>query len=232
MWRTSEPVKTFAGALSLVLAYGLSDMLEWMETSLDDDADENDYLPEIERFANLTLEQKAWTVHLVTFGLLDRKTPTVPLTAYSEATVATIFRTVEDMVQSEISFIEDDPDCGCYYVRRAIWTVYEESGHNSPDYLVEDEPLKVECSDMEQWKEAIYDIEFSILWDTDYDFTTFEDDPPELAALKRAHFTIDDNYFVAIPDDPHPAEAKRLIQEARKLCARVIKREEKKLQKG
>ena len=216
-----------------MLAYGLSDMLEWMECSLDDDEDENDYLPdEIERFANLTLEQKAWTVHLVAFGLLDRRTPIVPLTAYTEATVATIFRTIENMVQMEIDFVENlaenETVDGLYDVRRAIWTVHEEAGRNSADFI-DDEPLKVECADIEQWKEAVHSIEFSILWDTDYAITTFEDGHPELDALKRARFTIDDNYFSAIPDDPRPAEAKRLMQEAQKLCDRVIKREEKKL---
>ena len=66
----------------------------------------------------------------------------------------------------------------------------------------------------------------------DYDIRTFEDGPPDLDAQKRKKFGIDDDYFSAIPDDPKPAEAKKLLREARKLCDRVIKREKKKQHKG
>ena len=229
MWHTSEPVETFAGALSLVLAYGLDDMLEHLYYCYE--VDEDDHHFGHRAFANLTLEQKAWTVHKVAFGLLDRKTPIVPLTAYVEATVATIFRRMEDLVTIEIDRITVDKDESdlWYAVRRAILAVHEEAGRNSPDFIGNDELLKLECVDIDKWKVAIECIEECILWDMDYDIHTIEDESPDRAAQKKRVFGIDNDYFSAIPDEPKTAAAKKLLQETQKLCDRVIKREEKKL---
>jgi len=231
MWHTSEKVKTFAGAFSFLLAYGLDEMLELLENCYEFEDDDHRFGHRA--FANLTLEQKVWTVHKVAFGLLDRKTPIVPLTAYTEATVATIFRRIEDLVTFEIDMeTDDDDESGLRYtVRRAILAVHEETGLDSPDIIDDDEPLKADCADMDEWKFAIESIECTILWDMDYDIRTFEDGPPDLNAKKRQKFGIDDDYFSAIPDDPKPAEAKKLLRETRKLCDRVIKREEKKILK-
>ena len=229
MWHTSEQVKTFAGAFSLVLAYGLDDMLEHLEYCYE--VDEDDHRFGHKAFAYLTLEQKVWTVHKVAFGLLDRKIPIVPLTAYSEATVATIFRRLEDLVTIEIDkvIVDKDESDLCYVVRRAILAVHEEAGRNSPDFIDDDEPLKTECVDIDKWKVAIECIEECILWDNDYDRCTFGDGHPDLDAKMREIFGIDDDYFSAIPDDPKPTVAKKLLRETQKLCDRVIKREEKKL---
>jgi len=233
MWHTSEPVETSTGAFSLVLAYGLNEIVKHLEECDEyaglevDDA----YTSDIERFTKMSLGQKAWIIHLVAFGLLDPNTPVVPLTAYTEASIAAIFRQVEGLVQEEIYFIDDEPDGDWYDVRRAIWTVHEEAGRNSPDFIGNDEPLKIENADIEEWEEAIHYIEFSILWDTDYDFSQDGKGSPENNAQLRDMFGIDDEYFSTIPEEPEPAVAKKLVQEVRELCNGIIKREEKKLRK-
>jgi len=232
MWHTAEKVETFAGAFSFLLAYGLDDMLEHLQDCYESEDYGHRFGHRV--FANLTLEQKTWTLHKVAFGLLDRKTPIVPLTAYSEATVATIFRQIENLVTFEIDMepVYAEESGWRFAVRQAILAVHEEVGLDSPDFIDDDEPLKAECADMDEWKFAIESIECTILWDMDYDIRTFEDGHPDIDAQKRKKFGIDDDYFSAIPDDPKPAEAKKLLREARKLCDRVIKREKKKQHKG
>jgi len=227
MWHTSENIETHTGSTSLVLAYGLRDMIEHLIECYECDDDDHHFGHRA--FARLTLEQKAWTVHKVTFGLLDHETPAVPLTAFFDATVAAIFRRLEELVAEEIEMAklkrEIAPDC--YDVRRAILAVHEKDGMNSPDFLDGDEPLAAACADMERWNDAIAFIEEDILWDDDYDMLTIEDMPPELATEIRTTLGIDDDYFTAIPADPKPAEALTLLCDARNLCAKIIERETK-----
>jgi len=238
MWHTSENIETFTGSIALVIAYGVNEMLEILEDCYDSlesgfDLNDDEHCFGHKAFARLTLEQKIWTLHKVAFGLLDQKIPVVRLTAYLEATVATIFRQVEDLVTIEIDVVRVDNDKQdiWYAVRRAILAVHEKEGWNSPDHISDDEPLKVDCEDIEEWKIAIGQIESSILWDMDYDLTPI-DKHPSLDAAWRSQFSIDDDYFTAIPKDPKPAEAGKLLRKTSKLCDRVIKREEKKLSKG
>ena len=228
MWRTSENVETYAGSLSLVLAYGLSDMIEQLNECYECGSD--DHYFGHKAFARLTLEQKAWTLRMITFGLLDREIPAVPLTAFFDAAVAAIFRRLEELVAVEIGMAETKGEAApdwCYDVRRAILAVHEKDGMNSPDFLDGNEPLKVDCVDMEQWQDAIAGIWEDILWDDDYAMLTIEDMPPKLATEARTKLGIDNDYFIAIPDDPQPTEAQRLLQEADALCTRVIEREAK-----
>lgn len=232
MWRTSEQVETFAGAFSLLLAYGLNDMLELFESCYEQNDDDEEHHIGYRAFANLTLEQKVWTVHTVAFALLNRETPVVPLTAYSEAAVATIFRQIEELVFFEIDILNTDAEFMevrsdlWYDTRRAILATLKEV---SPDYFGDDKPLTEESEDMDEWENALESIEESILWDMDYKLDNFEDGHPDHDAQKRKKFGIDDDYFSAIPDDPLPAVAKKLLQEAQELCDKVIKREENKL---
>ncbi len=183
-------------------------------------------------FDRLTGEQKAWAIHQVAFGLLDKKTDIVPLMAYVEATVATIFRQMEVDIETEISMAEDCPGEDRTVIRRAVLAAYEQAGGNSPDMLMDDEePLRVECDIFSEWKMAIELLEESILWDSDYDLDIFDDMPPQKGGRLKNTFGILNDYFSAVPDDPNRADALKLLKTTQKLCDRVIKREEKKLTK-
>jgi hypothetical protein len=236
MWNAASGKKTFTGPYALMLAYSLQEMVEKLEYCYE--VDENDHCFGCKAFACLTLEQKVWTLHKVTFGLLDRKTPIVPLTAYLEAAVATIFDVLEDLVEIEIDMFRDavnesdEEQNWCFDVRRAILTVHEKEGRNLPPFVEADEkPLTLKCENIKEWKMAIEYMVDEILWDADYDMDMFVDMPPKACAETKAILGIVDDYYSSIPNDPTPEEAGQLLKETNKLCQRVINREKNKLKK-
>lgn len=234
MWNAAEGEKTFTGPYGLAIAYGLNAMIDELEYCYAEDEDDHHF--GYRAFADLTLEQKAWTLHKVAFGLLDRKTEIIPLSAFLEAAVATIFRQLEDLIAMEIDNARDsklepqEVQDWFYLVRRAISTVHEQEERNLPPFLEDDEePLTPDCEDFEQWELAVECMESAILRDSDYEDDAFSDISPEYEKQTKTMFGISVEYYRAIPDDPKPEEAKRLLKEATQLCERVIRREEKKL---
>lgn len=231
MWHTPHGDKTFTGPTALVLAYGLNDMVTSMEDGFDLGCEwQFDY----RAFDCLTFEQKAWTLRRVAYSLLDGKTPAVELHAFSEAAVANVLKTVEALVEQEMMGEEDAPadEKELYtHVRRALVAVHESEGlgvSTSPDEEVET-PLTLECEEREPWLWVIEYLFECILWDLDFTMDEFLDMNPEQAVERKAMLTIADDYFSEIPDDPGTDEARKLLKEVRKLCNRVIRREEKKL---
>lgn len=229
MWHAPEGQTTFTGPFAIALAYSIWDMISELEANLEE--------PDVcchghRAFDRLTSEQKAWAIHQVAFGLLDKKTEIVPLMAYVEATVATIFRRMEENIDGEIQLTPDYPDEDYSSLRRAVLGAYELAGGNSPDMLMDDEePLRVECDVLGEWKSVIEMLEESILWDSDYDLDVFDDMPPQQGGQLKAQHGILDDYFTAVPEDPTRTDAVKLLKDTRKLCNRIIAREEKKLKK-
>ncbi len=107
MWHVPGGDRSFTGPYSLLLAYGLSEIIERLTFCYEENDDEHRF--GYKAFANLTLEQKAWTIHQVAFGLLDEKTPIVPLVAFNEAAIASIFPALEDLVSMEIDSTRETP---------------------------------------------------------------------------------------------------------------------------
>jgi hypothetical protein len=237
MWNTPVKTKTFTGPYALVLAYGLKEMYERLKYCLECN-DEDDHHFGYRAYAQLTLEQKVWTLHRIAFGLLDRKTPIIPLTDYLEAGVATLFREVEGCIEVEIDTFRDikndeDKDFRnwCFSTRRAILAVHEKEGRNKLPFVEESEDiLRLECEDIEQWRVAVEHLECNVLWDSDYDMNEFADMNPDAEEVAKIKLGIADDYFSTIPNDPKLPEVEKLMKEIAKLCDRVIKREEKYLQ--
>lgn len=230
MWHSPEGKTTFTGPFAYVLAYSIGSMTELLEAYLGDEDD--DYELGHLAFDRLTDEQKIWSLHRVAFGLLDRKTEIVPLTAYLEATIASIFRQIESDIDLEIQATEMEPDEDHSSLRTAILAAYELDGGNSPEVLMDDEePLTVDCDDTDEWIMAMEILEGKVLWDDDYDLDMFDDMPPAQSESVKDEAGISDDYYAAIPDAPKRAEAIKLLKETRKLCNRVMKREEKNLKK-
>lgn len=232
MWHTPEGKRTFTGPYALVLAYGLKAMHEQLEYCYEVDEDDHEF--GYRAFATLTLEQKVWALHKIAFGLLDKKTPIAPLVAYLEAGVATIFHELIGCVEVEIDFAKEDGEAEDWHfnTRRAILTVHEKESRNDPPFVEDDEePLRLECDDIEQWKMAVEYLEDEVLWDADYEMESTADMPPEHDAAFKQEMGIADSYYNAIPNDPHSPQAIKLLKEVEKLCDRVISREEKKLKK-
>ena len=230
MWNAPNGHTTFTGPLAFLLAQGIWAITSDLEAAFEYDDEFCDYgHPAFDRLTN---EQKAWTLHKVAFGLLDRKTEVVHLMAYLEATVATVFRQIEVDLDVEIQMAEEEPDDDCFSLRRAALAAYEKVGGNSPEMLMEDEePLRVECDDFEEWKTVIEILEETVLWDADYDLDNFDDMPSKESKELKHRYGILDDYFTAIPDDPKPNEALKLLEKTRKLCERVCAREQKRMSK-
>ena len=228
MWRTPNGEKFFTGPMGLLFAQGLRFLADEMRDSLE--YGEGCEIG-IRAFDSLTIEQQIWSLHKVTFGLLDEHTPPCPLVAYLEATIAGIFSRIEDNICFEIDMageIEEEDDSYEYkfYWRRPVLASYELTGLNAPEHLEEDEtPLVLESADIDRWQDALGYLENEVFWDDDYLYDEFNDYPPEVSVEVRKKLTIADDYYSSIPPDPGTEEAKRLLKEFSDFCDEVIKNE-------
>ena len=178
-------------------------------------------------------------MHRVAYGLLDPKTPVCCHTAFLEAAIACIFRQLESEVDAEICYaaefaeeLEADGDReSAFHWRNTLLAPYSEVEMNFPDDLKDEEPLTVESDDMDDWRGTVGTLECQVFWDADYDMSEFNDMEPDKASMLRAMFTIDDEYYSTIPNDPKRPAAERLLEEIEQLCDRVVRREEKVLQR-
>jgi hypothetical protein len=250
MWHTPSGTKTFSGTYALMLARGILELIDRIQETLDEEEDE--FLVGHRAFDCLTLEQKIWTLHKVTLGLLDKKTPDCELSAFVEATVACIFRVLEDNVMTEIEIGLDDDADNDYeessddsydrlYWRKTLFAPYNElikkdNSETSDEANTDDDddeimPINIESEEEGDWEMVIEFLESQVLWDADYDLDAFEDTAPDNSTLLKQLFNIQDTYFSSIPNDPAHSEALALLNGARKFCNGIVQREEKLLKK-
>jgi hypothetical protein len=250
MWRTPFGTKTFSGTYALMLARGILELIDHIQESLEEEDD--DFRVGHRAFDCLTLEQKIWTLHKVTHGLLDKKTPACELSAFVEATIACVFRVLEDSVMIEIDMANDfdddseensDDSYDHFYWRKTLFAPYyelikESNAETSEEEESEDneeeeeiELIDVESEEEDDWEMVIEIMESQVLWDADYDLDEFEDIDPDNSDLLKQLLGMQDTYFSSIPDDPARPEALVLLKEARKFCNGIVRREEKLLKK-
>jgi len=158
----------------------------------------------------------------------------VPLTAYNEAAIATIFSHMLTLVESEIKNKKTSggaPDDYLYF-RRIVIAAHEACEDYELHYYDEvEEPMTSECEDITEWKYLLTEtLAGEILWDENYTFDDIEDICHESDALTiGGNYGIDRNYYLAIPDDPKPERARELLREIESLCRKVFKREKRKM---
>ena len=224
MWRTPNGDNILTGPVGLLFANGLRSMADEMRGSLEYG---EDYGIGIRAFDSLTTEQKIWSIHKATFGLLDENTPPCPLVAYLEATIAGIFEQIESGICIEIDLGEEDDSYEFkFHWRQLVLDAFELTGMNAPENLEDDEtPLVVESTDIDQWKDALGYIEEEVFWDDDYLYDDFNDYPPEAHEEVLTKLRIADDYYSSIPPDPSTEEAEKLLKEFSDFCDEVIKRE-------
>lgn len=234
MWHSPQGDRTFTGPYSLVLAHGLDCMIEHLLYCFGSHDEDHDF--GYESYAALTLEQKAWTVHKVAFSLLDPHTPPEPLHAHVEATAAMVFEGVLTLVEGEIVFLRqpgkrcDDGIAAETAVCRAVLAAHEIAGHTDSSFCMGGVPLTIRCVDMDRWRDSVAGMESVILPERHYDRDDYVDMPPEQSEEIKNRLGISEDYFWAIPDDPSPEEAIRLLKDAEQLCRRVIRHESPKPQ--
>ncbi|MDR0610709.1 MAG: hypothetical protein LBG58_11405 [Planctomycetaceae bacterium] len=251
MWRTPFGTKTFSGTYALMLARGILELIDRIQESLDEEDD--DFRVGHRAFDCLTLEQKIWTLHKVTHGLLDKKTPACELSAFVEATIACIFCVLEDGVMIEIDMANDyddapeensDDSYDRFYWRKTLFAPYYElikednatetsEGEKSEnnEKKEEIEPIDAESEEEDDWEMVIEILESQVLWDADYDLDEFEDIDPDKSDLLKRLLGMHDAYFSSIPNDPAHPEALALLKETKKFCNGIVRREEKLLKK-
>ena len=134
-------------------------------------------------FDRMSRTQQIASLEVVARYLFFPTAECLPLTAWSEATLASILQVIRDFIQTEI---EDGHDDDCRQVVLSVLGPVEELG---------------DIHDAEAWQWVLDAYEDRFLWDSDYEDEQLSDLPPEHARRVRAMMTIDDEYYTAIPPD-------------------------------
>ena len=143
-------------------------------------------------------------------GLLKSDVPTVKLTAVLEGAIAAIFEELYNMVCLEL----DEPDLGTFWRGMVVAAREQMEGENVPD---------PDCDDREEWDIEIQEVADCILWDADYeDGSLYLDRPREESEVLREDMRIDEDYFLAFPDDPRDEQIQGTLGELRGLCRSVL----------
>ncbi|MDR2705281.1 MAG: hypothetical protein LBC02_05850 [Planctomycetaceae bacterium] len=245
MWHTPLGTKTFSGTFALMLARGILELIDRIQESLDEEDEYDEFRVGHRAFDCLTLEQKIWTIHKVTFGLLDKKTPACELSAFLEAVVASIFNLLEDGVMLEIDdihvFDDDDPEKKSdnsydrFYWRKIVFAPYCELIEEGNKEITEEED-KINLVDLDSeaeddWELVLNVLKSEVLGEADYDLEELEDCDPDSSDLLKQLHNIKNTYFSSIPHDPERPKAIALLKETKKFCNGIVRREEKLLKK-
>ena len=148
---------------------------------------------DVQVFDELQRGQKLFALYRAARGLLRPDEPPPELTAFLEATVATVYRWALAMAIQEIEhpeFATADPSW-----RKQIFDAAREC---------EDiEELPDETSrDREEWELLIECLEGAVLWDTDFEAQDRLDAAPDATGALDQFMGISDDYYTAVAHDP------------------------------
>ncbi len=143
-------------------------------------------------FDQLQRGQKFFALYQAARGLLRPDEPAPQLTAYLEATVATVFQFMLDQILQEISDPDfaDDPQ---YWRELALLAAAE--------VMDQDELPTPNCDDASEWELVIESLEGAVLWDRDFEMQFLMDVDSESAKKLKADLDIDGDFYTAIPDE-------------------------------
>ena len=134
-------------------------------------------------FDEMSRSQQLSSLELVTKHLFHDTDQCLPLTAWSEATLAAILGTIKVLLQLEVDAGEKDE------YRRLFARV---SDTNVSD---------ANWDSHEEWSLVHGAHEDRFLWDSDFDDMKLADMPPEQAAHIRSIMGISDEYYSSVPPD-------------------------------
>lgn len=160
----------------------------------------------VQVFDQLTWSQRLATLEFAATHLLSSTSPTPPLNAVNEATIAAIFSHVSFEIDLEIDDMSPafrwrqlTLTAGCEYFQ-----IDEAPKSLELEYTL---PQGVEDERRELWHALVDSLADQILWDRDFELIeTFIDEPPERATMMRQIMGIDDNYFSTAADDLYSAK--------------------------
>jgi len=243
MWPTSTGSRTLHDAESALVAAAIVVMLNSLDESFCDDADEV-FQPQADMqfgipiFDSLTFPQRIATLHYVAMHLLTEAVPeTEDTSAVEDATIAAIFSEIQDQVSIEVGFdcagiFEDAIDSNKaseFELKSTHWRslVLAACRQALPDERDLDEeesnglPLDAYDSHIDAWENAIDLLVSNILWDRDFELADgFMDQDPASARNRRRLLGIPDNYFVQPPLDPTVSQTRLLLAQVKSLVLR------------
>lgn len=214
MWRMQDGDRILTAAEWALFRIGLSDLWDFIENDIEHD----DGLSEtgIRVFDTLQPEQKIALLADVGQALCDSTIPTPTHTAANEGAIAAVFATIRLGLEVEMAAAADG-DRKFVETRCLIRSAAAEA---------DDRPRRLPSPTRKSqalWSELLQEIEERIFWDTDYAMgDEFLDLPPELAHQLLAQFSIDPEYFTAIPREPSKAELIHDRQTLAQLLGRSI----------
>jgi hypothetical protein len=149
----------------------------------------------------------------VATGLLRTETPEPRLTAVVEAAVAAVYEWITDMVRMEIELAGDtafEPKHPTW--RQLVWNASHEAKF--------DELPPADSSDVEKWESLVDLLSERVLWDRDFEYEArYVDADPALNARVKDVMGIDDDYFVAVPDEPPESELGQILERLNELTS-------------
>jgi hypothetical protein len=202
MYRTSEGDRILLGAERHLVETCLAMMVDMF----DDDSDFG-----FEAFDNLRRNQKLAALYIAGRGLLCPDEPPPKLTAFLEATVATVYQFAKEQVEQEIVFpLSED--------RRTAWRrlVLNAAREHSASELPDEH-----CDETDEWDYVIDGLADRVLWDQDYALLQCLDATPEKRREVQATLGVAADYFTEIPPDPPDNQTNLYFDALRGLTASV-----------
>lgn len=138
---------------------------------------------EAKLFDRMSRSQQLASLEVVARHLFHETATCLPLTAWSEATLASVLNEAKILVLEEVEQGETSE-----YRQMVLDTV-------DLDEEVED------WDDPNEWEDLLDCYEDRFLWDLDYEDEAATDLSPELSAQNRAVMGIGEDYYSAIPPD-------------------------------
>jgi len=199
MWWTPDGERVLRGRESALFREALGVLADYVRDDQEGDLCQSG----ISAFDSLQRSQKLAILAEVGAALLREETPSLPLTAVREATVAVVYELVRDMVQLEV----DDPEVagGSPAWRELVLGACHERH-------VADELPSPDSEDLDEWDLLIQYLAERVLWDDDWkgEAVHLDADPKTSRAMKKL-LGIDKDYYVDVPPDPSEAELEEII---------------------
>ena len=140
-------------------------------------------------FDQLQRGQRLFALYQAASALLHAELPAPKLTAYLDATVATVFQFLIDQIEQEIS----DPNS---YDDPNIWreTTLLAACERCP---IEDLPL-LDCDDLSEWETVVELLESAVLWDRDFEMQFVLDADPNDGEELKDELGIEGDFYTAV----------------------------------
>ncbi len=208
MWQTPKGNKFFNDHFGVLIARCLSELIA--SHYLAKDRTQPGTLG-VKAFDSLTVEQQLYVFHEIGNAILRPDIPAPPLTAYREAAVEAVFRTL-------FLLLEIDVDNKTTEIRSLTLSAYQERYYSFGPVLTP------QTGDMEEWGVVVGNLSGLLLAEEDYEFDGIADLPPDKSQQVYSKSGLPSDYFTAFPPDPSTEEANQLAKDLFMLTEEVIRR--------